>query len=207
MWTIRRSASSCSEMPASSAYYSFINLLQYHATLHTPYKTTPSPRSNRQPNDTDWEKQDDDNCLLSTLVFVSSTRAPLMRPKTDTAGTDDAASDDWHSTQAQRECHSSREDPSAGESSLLSPADTTKAASADASLPAHKKPWPVDAADGGTSVRARLRNLSRSLTYSYMNPILQQGRNQFQSNDHLTMQNIFAVPPWMRSEVLVADFW
>jgi hypothetical protein len=111
---------------------------------------------------------------------------------TDTAGTEEEA-DDWNAPS-----------PASPDAQFLSAAATTQAASS--SRPSAKLPWPVDVHDG-SSTGARLRSLLASLSYSYMNPILQQGRNQFQSNDHLTLHNIYAVPPSMRSEVLVADFW
>lgn len=69
------------------------------------------------------------------------------------------------------------------------------------------KPWPVDNRSSYASLWEAFTDMCNSLTYTYMNPILEKGRNQFKSGDHIDVDDLFEVPPHMSSAVLVSRFW
>lgn len=65
--------------------------------------------------------------------------------------------------------------------------------------------WPEDSRP--VTFRGRMRRLYNSWTYSYMHPILQKGRRQFQDKNHLTQEDLFEVPDDLRSALLLQQFW
>lgn len=71
------------------------------------------------------------------------------------------------------------------------------------------KPWPVDRSaqhHHDNTLWGFLADLYNSLSYSYMKPILEKGKNQFISGEHLDIQDLFEVPAHMASAVLVERF-
>ena len=74
----------------------------------------------------------------------------------------------------------------------------------DDPLPSDKA-WPETVKASGCC--PRLRGLYSSWSFSYMNPILRKGKDQFKEGDHLEIGDLYKVPDDMRSEVLVARFW
>lgn len=47
----------------------------------------------------------------------------------------------------------------------------------------------------------------QSLSYSYMNQILNKGQQQFRNGKHLELEDLYAVPPDMEAEHLGILFW
>ncbi len=47
----------------------------------------------------------------------------------------------------------------------------------------------------------------QSLSYSYMNHILNKGQQQFRNEKHLELEDLYAVPPDMEAEQLSNQFW
>lgn len=85
----------------------------------------------------------------------------------------------------------------------LSPPPTT---TTDEPTSGHKKTWP----EVPFNVKRPLSWGSAfygKWSYSFMNPILQKGRRQFQSKEHLEMADLFQVPVDMKSKSLVTKFW
>ena len=63
-------------------------------------------------------------------------------------------------------------------------------------------PWPSD--EPSLSCGRRLYN---ELTYSYMNPILRKGANQFKDHgEPLTLDDLYRAPSSLEADVLVEEF-
>jgi hypothetical protein len=67
-------------------------------------------------------------------------------------------------------------------------------------------PWP-EYLGGRARMCGWFRNVFTSWSYSYMNPILRKGKDQFKDGHHLTIEDLYDVPDDMRSEYLVKQFW
>ena len=64
--------------------------------------------------------------------------------------------------------------------------------------------WPEDRPRRGQA--GRLFQIFESWSYSYVNPILRKGRQQFKTGNHLTADDLFDVPDDMRAQVLASQF-
>ena len=68
--------------------------------------------------------------------------------------------------------------------------------------------WPSDRDHSGKRFWDAPGRLYKSLTFSYMNPILQKGARQFHANhDHLTMNDLYQAPNDLQAEQLAKQFW
>lgn len=66
--------------------------------------------------------------------------------------------------------------------------------------------WP-EYLGGRACMGGWFRNVFTSWSFSYMNPILRKGKQQFKDGHHLTLEDLYDVPDDMKSEYLVKRFW
>jgi len=69
-----------------------------------------------------------------------------------------------------------------------------------------RPPWPVGRGSRSCST-TWIRNLYQQWSFSYMNPILSKGQHQFQTGNHLVLDDLYQVPDEMRADHLVSRFW
>lgn len=85
-----------------------------------------------------------------------------------------------------------------------SPNKTESSQRGDEPCESESKTWPESARR--PTIGRRIAGVFESWTYSYMLPVLKKGQRQFKDGEHLTPDDLFAVPEHMQAKHLVKEF-